>query len=136
MAEKGPFTVEASGCSPVEGETIPRRHPVAKDHLVTSPSPEVRTIFDIIRYSADKFGNAKALGARKLVKTHTETKKVKKLVDGETKEVEKKWTYFELSGYNYLSFTEYQKMVLQVGAGLRKLGLIPGNRLHIYAATG
>ena len=30
MESKGPFTVEASGYEKVEGETIPRRHPVAK----------------------------------------------------------------------------------------------------------
>lgn len=33
--------------------------------------------------------NAKAMGSRKLVKTHQETKKVKKIVDGEEHEVDK-----------------------------------------------
>jgi long-chain acyl-CoA synthetase len=131
----GPFSVEASGCKKVDGETIPRRHPDSKDKLRTTPSEDVKTIFDILKRSADKFGNAKALGTRRVIKTHTESKKVKKTVDGETKEVDKKWTYFELSEYSYISFTEYEKMALAIGSGLRKLGLGPGDRLHLYAAT-
>jgi long-chain acyl-CoA synthetase len=130
-----PFTVEASGYEPVEGETIPRRHPVAKDKLVTTPSKDVRTIFDILKYSAEKFGNAKALGSRRLIKTHHETKKVKKTVDGVTKEVDKNWTYYELSGYSYLSFVEYEKLALDIGAGLRSVGLAPGDRVHLFAGT-
>ena len=135
MSTKGPFSVEASGYEPVEGETIPRRHPSAKDKLISSPSKDVRTIYDILKRSADKYGNAKALGSRQIVKTHTEVKKVKKTVDGQTKEVDKQWTYFELSAYSYISFVEYEKMVLQIGAGLRKAGMAKSDRLHLFAAT-
>lgn len=135
MVKRGPFSVEASGYSPVEGETIPRRHPAAKDKLITTPAPGIRTIFDLLKRSADKFGNAKAFGSRKLIKTHQETKKIKKTVDGQTKEVEKKWTYFELSGYTYMSFVEFERMVLQLGAGLRHLGMEKSDRLHLFAAT-
>ena len=135
MMQSGPFTVEASGYKPAKGETIPRRHPKAKDKLITTPSDKVKTIFDILTHSADKFGNAKAIGSRKLLKTHTETKKVKKTVDGETKEVDKNWTYFELSGYSYISFIEYKQLCLQVGCGLRKLGMVAGDRVHLFAAS-
>lgn len=135
MSQSGPFTVEASGYEPVKGETIPRRHPASKDKLVTTPSEDVTTIFDILKRSADKFGNAKALGSRKLVKTHHETKKVKKTVDGKTQEVDKNWTFFELSGYSYISFSEYERLTLQMGAGLRKLGMIKGDRLQLFAGT-
>lgn len=130
-----PFTVEASGYEPAEGETIPRRHPASKDKLTTTPSEDVKTIFDILKRSADKFGNAKALGTRRLIKTHHENKKVKKTVDGETREVDQTWTYFELSEYSYTSFVEYEKLALEIGAGLRKLGLVKGDRLHLFAAT-
>ena len=130
-----PFSVEVPGYEPVQGETIPRRHPTAKDKLTTTPSEDVRTIFDILKRSADKFGNAKALGSRRLIKTHHETKKVKKTVDGVTKEVDKNWTYFELSEYSYMSFVEYEKMVLEVASGLRNLGLVKGDRVHLFAGT-
>lgn len=135
VSAKGPFTVEASGHEPKDGETIPRRHPVAKDELRTTPSEDVKTIFDILRRSADKFGNAKAVGSRRYIKTHVENKKVKKMVDGQEQEVDKKWTYFELSEYNYISFVEYERMALDVGAGLRKLGLVKGDRLELFAGT-
>lgn len=135
LSKRPPFTVEAEGYEPVEGETIPRRNPIAKHKLVCRPSEDVATIFDILKLSAEKYGNAKALGTRKMVRTHQETKKVKKMVDGQTKEVDKKWTYFELSEYSYISFAQYEKMVLQVGAGLRNLGLQKGDRVHLFAAT-
>ncbi|KAI4213549.1 MAG: hypothetical protein LQ351_003773 [Letrouitia transgressa] len=135
ISAKPPFTVEASGYKPVKGETIPRRHPVAKDQLRTTPSEDVKTIFDILKRSADKYGNAKAVGSRRLLKTHVENKKIKKTVDGQTKEVDKKWTYFELSEYSYMSFTEYETLALDIGAGLRKVGLVRADRLHLYAGT-
>lgn len=135
ISESGPFTVEASGYEPVKGETLPRRHPTAKDKLTTTPSDDVTTIFDILKRSADKFGNAKAVGTRRLIRTHYENKKVKKTVDGVTTEVDKKWIYYELSGYSFLSFVEYEKTALDIGAGLRKLGLAKDDRLHLFAGT-
>jgi len=135
MTKKPPFTVDASGYSPVPGETIPRRNPVAKDKLATVPSEDVTTSFENLRRAAKKFGNANAVGWRKIIKTHTEVKKVKKMVGGKEQEVDKKWTYFELSGYSYMTFTEYEKMCLSLGAGLRALGLQKGDKLHLFAAT-
>ncbi len=135
MARSGPFTVEASGYEPVKGETIPRRNPAAKDGLISTPSEDVTTIFDILKRSADNFGNAKALGLRQLTKIHSEIKKVKKTVDGKTEEVNKKWTYYEMTQYKYMSFIEYEQMALQIGCGLRKLGLAKNDRVHLYAGT-
>ena len=132
----GLLTVEAPGFSKVEGETIPRRNIKTADALVTSPDPSaIKTMPDILKYASAKYGNAKALGSRKLVKTHNEVKKIKKMVDGKETEVEKKWTYFELSGYTYKTFAEFEKMVLELGAGLRKLGMNKGDKVHMFAAT-
>ncbi|KAJ5281695.1 Long-chain-fatty-acid--CoA ligase 1 [Penicillium angulare] len=135
MVKKGPFSVEAPGYEPVQGETIPRRHPAAKDGLILRPAEDVSTTYENFRRSARVFGNAKAVASRKLIKTHVENKKVKKMVDGVEQEVEKQWTYFELSGYTYKSFLEYEQLCLQLGAGLRKLGLEKDNRIHLYGAT-
>jgi len=66
---------------------------------------------------------------------HHETKKVKKLVDGSLQEVDKKWSYFELGGYEYMSFREYHKLVLEIGSGFRKLGLVSPDRVHMFAST-
>jgi long-chain acyl-CoA synthetase len=135
MTKKPPFSVEAPGYEKVKGETIPRRNTVAKDKLITRPSDEVGTVFDNLKRAAEKYGNAKALGTRKLIKTHVENKKVKKIVDGKETEVDKKWTYFEMSGYTYMSFIEYEKLALSCGCGLRSLGLVKDDKLHLYGAT-
>ncbi|KAF2762931.1 acetyl-CoA synthetase-like protein [Pseudovirgaria hyperparasitica] len=131
----GPHTVNAPGFEKVDGETIPRRNVKAKDKLHSRPLEEIKTIPDILKYASTKYGNAKCVGTRKLIKLHNETKKVKKLVDGKQQEVDKKWTYFEMSGYKYQSFSEFEKQALQYGAGLRKLGLTAGDKVHLYAPT-
>ena len=132
---KPPFSLEVPGYQPVEGETIPRRNVNTINKLKETPSPDIQTVFDIVKTSSARFGNAKALGSRKLIRTHQEIKKVKKIVDGQEQEVDKKWTYFELSEYSYQSFSEYEKFVLQLGSGLRKLGMEKEDRVHIFAAT-
>jgi len=131
----GVVTVEVPGYERVEGETIPRRNVKAKDKLINTPKEGIYTMHDILKYSSTTFGNAKAVGARKLLNTHVEVKKVKKMVDGKEQEVDKKWQYFELSGYTYMTFVEFEKVSLQIGAGLRKLGLQAGDKVHMFAAT-
>jgi long-chain acyl-CoA synthetase len=70
MKTKGPFTVEAAGFEKKDGETIPRRHPLAKDKLFDRPSSDVSTTYENLKRSAKKFGNNKAIGTRKLIKEH------------------------------------------------------------------
>lgn len=135
MSAKGPYSIEVPGAEPVEGETIPRRHPLSKDGLISKPVPEISTVYDLVRVSAAKFGNAKAMGSRRLVRTHQETKKVKKIIDGQEQQVDKNWTFFELSPYEYITYHDYENLVLNIGSGLRKLGMEKGDRVHIFAAT-
>ncbi|OJJ01258.1 hypothetical protein ASPVEDRAFT_131090 [Aspergillus versicolor CBS 583.65] len=135
MSKKGPFTVEVPGVEPVEGETIPRRIPKAKDGLILRPADDLTTTYDAFRRSARIFGNAKAVASRRLIKTHVETKKVKKIIDGQEQEVDKQWTYFEKGPYSYKSFIEYEKLALELGNGLRKIGLNKGDKVHLYGAT-
>ena len=130
-----PYTVEAPGYEPVEGETIPRRHPKAKDGLWQRPDPEVNTAFDLVKCSAERYGGEIAMGSRKLIKVHKEMKKVQDVVSGETREVEKEWSYFELTNYLYITYGAYETLVMQVGSGLRKLGLDAGDRVHLFAST-
>ena len=135
MVKRPPFTVEVSGSPQVEGETIPRRNANYPEKLLSRPEESIATIFDIVKHGASKFGDQNAIGSRTLIKKHHETKKVKKMVNGEVQDVDKSWTYFELSGYKYLSFKEYEKQVLQLGAGFRKLGLEAPDRVHMFAST-
>lgn len=133
--KKPPFTVEVPGMEKKEGETIPRRNVRTKDALVSTPSSDVKTIFDIVRSSSKKFGNAKAVGKRNLIKIHEESKKIKKMVDGKEQEVDRKWQYFELSKYEYMSFSEYEALALKAGCAFRALGMKAEDRVHLFAAT-
>ena len=136
MIKQPPFTVEVVGSPSVSGETIPRRNVKYAEKLLVSPDEEnISTVFDIVKQSSRKHGDLRAVASRQLIKKHYETKKVKKVVDGKIEEVDKKWTYFELSGYNYMTFKEYETLVLQLGSGLRKLGLKADDRVHMFAST-
>ncbi|WAO89025.1 AMP-binding domain-containing protein [Fusarium falciforme] len=136
QVHKPPFTIESPGCEKVPGETIPRRHPKAKDGLIARPAEGINTVFDIVQRSARVYPDRGGIGSRKLIELHEEVKTVKqKKADGQTKEIEKKWQYFELSGYSFISFKEYETLVLQLGSGLRKLGLSPVQKLHFFGAT-
>jgi long-chain acyl-CoA synthetase len=135
LVHKPPFSVEVPGVEAVKGETIPRRHPIAVNGLRETPEEGVATIYDVVRRSSQKYGNAKAMGTRDVVKVHTETKNVTKIVDGQKQEVEKKWSFFELSEYKYLSFTDYELLTLQIGSGFRALNMGKGDRVHIFAGT-
>ena len=135
MVKTGAVTVEVPGATKVDGETIPRRNAKVKDGLKNTPTDGVNTLYDVLTYAVKKFGNAKAVGSRKIVKTHVETKKVKKMIDGKQQEVDKEWTYFELSEYTYKSFVEFEKQVNAVGSAFSHLGFKPTDRLHLFAAT-
>ena len=132
---KGPYAMDVPGAVKVEGETIPKRNIRCKDGLITRPSPEVKTIYDVVAFGANKYGNAQCIGTRRILDTHNELKKVKKIVEGKEQEVEKKWTYFELSGYSYLSFVEFQKLVGTVGSAIKKIGMERHDKIHLYGST-
>lgn len=135
MVKKSPFSVPVPDIEAPDGETVPRRHPECVNELRSKPDPNISTTYELLRVSVERYGDLRALGSRRLIQLHHETKKVKKMVDGEEQEVDKKWTYFELSNYEFLSYTEYEKLALQIGAGLRSLGLVKDDRVHIFAGT-
>ncbi|KAI1337420.1 long-chain-fatty-acid-CoA ligase 1 [Xylariaceae sp. FL0016] len=132
---KTPYSIESPGATAKSGETKPRRLPQCKDGLITKPADDITTTYELLRVSVAKFGNAKAMGSRRLVRTHQESKKVKKVVDGKEQQVDKAWTYFELSPYDYMTYNDYERLALNVGSGLRKLGMAKDDRVHIFAAT-
>lgn len=133
--EKPPFTIDAPGAPEIEGETKPRRNPKAKDGLIDRPAPDVDTVFALVKLSAEEHAGDRCMGSRKLIKIHEETKKVPKIVDGETQMVDKKWQYFELSNYTYITYGEYETHLLNLASGLRHLGLERGDKVHMFAST-
>ncbi|KAL1598837.1 long-chain fatty acid-CoA ligase [Paraconiothyrium brasiliense] len=130
-----PVTVEVSGVQKVDGETIPRRNAKTADALRLRPNSDINTLYDVLRYASAKFGNAKAVGTRKTVDVHEETKKIKKMIDGKEQEVDKKWQYFELGPYEWRSFVEFEQLCFYVGAAIKQLGFVPHDRIHLFGAT-
>lgn len=135
MFKSPPFSLPIPHHPQVPGETIPRRNAKYIDKLLSRPEDDIATLYDVLVRSATKFGDLDAMGTRKLIEMHTEIKTVKQIVDGEEKEVEKKWTFFEMGRYEYVTFGQYFERAMRIGSGYRKLGLERGDRVHIFAAT-
>ncbi|KAF5007859.1 hypothetical protein FDECE_5774 [Fusarium decemcellulare] len=135
QVNKPPFTIEAPGYHKKPNETIPRRHPKARDGLIDRPAEDVYTVFDIVRRSARLYGDRNAVGSRKLIKLHKEIQKVEKEVDGQTKQIDKEWSFFELSNYSFLTYKEYETLCLEIGSGLRKLGLTQQDKMFLFGTT-
>ncbi|CUM63496.1 uncharacterized protein PRCAT00001072001 [Priceomyces carsonii] len=121
-----------------QGETAPRRKAAQKAAAVDKPlDSKAATLPEFVEECSKRGGNDKAMGWRNLLEVHTEIKKVKKLVDGEEREEDKEWLYYENSSYNFLTYNELWNQVQAYSRGLVSLGLKPDqtSRLHIYAST-
>lgn len=127
------FSVEV-GPEQTNGGRI-HRNPLAKDGLLRTPAPNVHTLYDVLQISAKKYSTNNAFGYRTLERMVEEEKEVVKIIDGvETKQT-KKWNYFQLSGYNYVTFAEAGQLALDIGAGFRYLGLKSHAKVEIFAPT-
>lgn len=135
ISHKPPFNIQLPNYEKRDGEGIPRRHPGSLDSLKERPDPSIGTLYDIVCFVEKKYGDALCMGSRKLLKTHVEKKMVKKMVNGEETEVPKEWTYYEMSGYEYMSYKEYKRLVDTVGCGLSAIGLAKDDYVQLYAAT-
>ncbi|KAJ6477729.1 long-chain-fatty-acid-CoA-ligase [Mycena sanguinolenta] len=130
----GKGTVEvAPPTSDNEGPT--RRLAIHADTLATSPFAGIETTYDIIQYCAATHGTRNALGWRDILNVHEEEKEVTKVVDGKEVKEKKKWKYFELSGYKWISYVELRETVGDVGRALVDLGVGTEDVVNIYAAT-
>ncbi|KAL1961009.1 hypothetical protein VTO42DRAFT_4897 [Malbranchea cinnamomea] len=135
MQRSPPFSFEVPG-EKVPGETLARRNIRCQGgDLFAQPDPAVRTVYDLVPYAATKYGSATCIGTRRVIAIHKEKKKITKMVDGRETEVEKEWSYFELSPYSFLSYIEFQQFVNTLGSGLKQLGLAKGDKIHLYGAT-
>ncbi|KAI9281565.1 hypothetical protein BY458DRAFT_498967 [Sporodiniella umbellata] len=105
-----------------------RRSIHSPGELMTTPAKGIDSIFDILQYAAQAFGDRAGFSYRQLIKTHNEKKK---LPDG----TEKSWTYFQLSPYLHYTYQEAVTNTRTLGAGLRQLGLQKGNKIQLSAST-
>ena len=81
--------------------------------LKSTPKPDVKIVYDSLRRSGQKYDNAKTVWKRRLIQLYEENKKVKKVTDHKDQEINKKWTYYELSDHQYFSIGEYEQLALK-----------------------
>jgi len=117
------------------GEGGVRRLAICKDTLITQPADGIETTYDIVSHAARTHGNRNALGWRDVIKIVEEEKEVTKVVDGVEIVEKKKWKYFELSDYKYMSYLDIKTAVSEIGRGLVDLGISKGDVFNIYAQT-
>ncbi|CAO1625835.1 unnamed protein product [Sympodiomycopsis kandeliae] len=123
------------GDAPPKGEGRVRRSFKTPKDLIAGPGEGIETMVDVFNFALKKFTNKPILGYRDLIKTHEEEKEITKKVDGKDKKEKKKWTYYELSDYKYLTYTELDERVRHASSGLRNLGLTSDTRFNIYSTT-
>lgn len=127
------YTIEVGPEQPNGGRI--RRSVFAAEGIQRIPAPGVHTLYDVLQRSARKFPNNNALGYRTLETMIEEEKEVKKVIDGVETTVVKKWSYFQMSGYQYLTYAEVSQTVHDIGAGFRHLGLKEKAKVEIFAPT-
>ncbi|KAF9950902.1 long-chain fatty acid-CoA ligase [Mortierella alpina] len=128
------FTADV-GPEEVKGETRIRRSIQAIDKLMDSPSSDIKTLYDVIQYSAKVRPNLNAIGYRKIVKMIQEEKEITKMVGGEPVKEKKTWKYFKLSGYHFLTYKDTKAVIDSIGSGLRKWGVEPKEKITVFGAT-
>ncbi|CAO1629069.1 unnamed protein product [Parajaminaea phylloscopi] len=127
-------SVEVGGAPP-KGEGKIRRSYRTPEKLISSPGDGINTMVDVFNFALKKFTNKPVLGWRDTVRVHEEEKEVTKKVDGKDVKEKKKWQYYELSDYKYLTYAELDDKIAAVSSGLSNLGLSKETRFNIYSAT-
>ncbi|KAL0952534.1 hypothetical protein HGRIS_006793 [Hohenbuehelia grisea] len=119
----------------VEGEGPIRRLAITSGALITQPMEGIETMTDALDYAARTHGEKKAMGWRNIVDVHEEEKEVTKTVGGKPVTEIKKWKFFELSDYQYLSYVEVHEAVSEIARALVHLGVTSDRVLNLYSQT-
>ncbi|KAF9513543.1 hypothetical protein BS47DRAFT_1376706 [Hydnum rufescens UP504] len=130
-----PVSSQEVGPPAPPGETRPRRSSAHPNALITQPAEGVDTIHDILIASKRAHGDKDAVGWRDIEKVVEEEKEVTKNVAGKSVTEKKKWKYFQLSPYKFLSFNQFHDKAILAGRGLASLGVEKGSVFNIYAGT-
>lgn len=127
--------------STTDGTFPARRNMLLKEHgdgsLKSSPVPgKINNLNDILNWTYKSFGeDCKCIGWRDLIREIEEEKEVYDSTGGDRKKVMKKWTYYELTDYKWMTAKEFVTLVNNTSYGLASLGVKPGEKILIYART-
>lgn len=129
------LTVAVGEANP--GETAPRRRAAQKSAALVRPiDSKASTLPEFINECVQRNLDRRCMGWRELLEIHTEIRQVTKVVDGNEQIVDKEWTFYEYSPYEYQTYTQVLATVKTLSHGLAKMGLTPGSsKLHIFAST-
>lgn len=134
MKSNRPGTVEV-GPPKIEGETRVRRLAKAADKLVTQPFEGIDTVYDVVQYAAREHGTKDAFGYRDVIDIVEEEKEVKKFVGGKEVTELKKWKYFQLSDFKYISYLDVQEAVSEIARAFIELGITTEDIVNVYSST-
>ena len=116
-------------------ETPIHRSILSPKALITSPHPLVKTLYELLAHAAREFPAKHIFGARSVIRVVEESKQVSKTVGGETKQETKVWKFFELGSYEWFTYAQVLQKTRAIGAGLRHLGLVPKDKVTLFAST-
>ncbi|KAJ3169237.1 long-chain fatty acid-CoA ligase [Geranomyces variabilis] len=103
--------------------------------LQERPHEDIRTVHDVLIHSVRVNGTKRAMGTRPIIRQITEEKEITKMVAGvPTKEI-KKWNFYELGAYSWMTYNDVKEAACRIGAGLRQIGLKADDRLTLFAST-
>jgi long-chain acyl-CoA synthetase len=104
--------------------------------LVTSPDPSIKTLYDVLLHGVRVYPASRHLfGKRTVIGTVEEEKQVTKLVNGVKTQETKKWSFFKLSHYEWLTYRDVQDITTKMGQGLVSLGLKQKDKVAIFHST-
>jgi hypothetical protein len=137
LALEKPYSVELDEPRAENEGPIRRLRSVSKGNLTEwiPGHPEITTIYQLVQSAVTLYDKKDCLGSRSVVTTHVEQKNVTKFINGKETQVPKTWIYKELSPYHYRTYQELGEESLNVGSGLRSLGLRPSHKIAIYGET-
>ncbi|ORX56993.1 acetyl-CoA synthetase-like protein [Hesseltinella vesiculosa] len=126
-------TVETGAPQPNGGRI--RRSALSPDAIVRVPASNVHTLYDVLQHSAKKYATRNAFGRRRVEKMIEEEKEVTKFIDGKETKQMKKWKYFQLSPYEYVTYAEASVLTHAIGNAFISLGLEPKAKVEIFSST-
>ncbi|KAI8318435.1 acetyl-CoA synthetase-like protein [Martensiomyces pterosporus] len=116
-------------------ETPVHRYPAALDSLTACAPPNITTIYQAFQHRLSLNPDKLTLGQRPVLEIINKDKITTRQVGGKEQETRKRWSYFRLGGYEWMTYREIAKITRNVGAGLVQLGLGADSRVVIYAPT-
>ncbi|KAJ3215821.1 long-chain fatty acid-CoA ligase [Clydaea vesicula] len=125
----------AVGSTGGENETAVLRSAKSPNTLLAVPTAQILTLYELLKNSSTVYKSKNLFGQRDIKGTVEEEKQVKKVVAGVEKVETKKWKFFELTKFSWMSYKEVFEAAKEIGSALRHLGMKPLDKLTIFAPT-